>query len=256
MGIQRTVMSFERDFTQIPNAWLRDIRLSRRAKGLLAELMTHRVGWHISIASLQAAGTEGRDAIRKAIAELASLGYLEVSQARGGRGRFNEVEYELSEPTGVGFSVTGGFTDSGATDIGESDTKKTISTEHEREEDTLVREFAEFWYVYPRKTGKADARRAFKSIRRTTELSTIMAGVRGFALLQAGGDKRFVMEAAKWLHGRRWEDEEQIPAIESRSPAETPLQLTQYCSRHPDYVLDFRSGECASCERQRSEVAS
>lgn len=152
MGIRRTLMKFETEFTQVPNAWLRDERLSRRARGLLAELMTHRVGWRVSIASLQKAGPEGRDALRAAVSELVAVGYLRLSQGRGERGRFNEIEYELCDPftadgksdtggfTDIGVSDTGGFTDDGPADdgpadIGESATKKNISPEHHAAED-------------------------------------------------------------------------------------------------------------------------
>lgn len=131
MGITRTPMPFERDYVQIPNAWLRDAKLSRRARGLLAELMTHRAGWHITIASLQKAGPEGRDAIRGAVQELVRRGYLVRRQTQGESGRFNEIEYEISDPsTAVGFSDTGGLTDDGSPDdgspdVGESATKNT-----------------------------------------------------------------------------------------------------------------------------------
>lgn len=152
MGIRRTLMKFETEFTQVPNAWLRDERLSRRARGLLAELMTHRVGWRVSIASLQKAGPEGRDALRAAVLELVEVGYLRLSQGRGARGRFNEIEYELCDPfTADGKPDTGGFADigepdtggstddgpadDGPADVGESATKKNISSEHHAAED-------------------------------------------------------------------------------------------------------------------------
>lgn len=132
MGIRRTLLPFESDYVQIPNAWLRDEKLSRRARGLLAELMTHRAGWHITIASLQKTGPEGRDAIRSAVQELVSRGYLVRRQTQGESGRFNEIEYEISDPTGVGKSDTGGFSDDGSADDGSADvggpaTKKNIS---------------------------------------------------------------------------------------------------------------------------------
>ncbi len=147
MGITRTPMPFERDYVQIPNAWLRDDQLSRRARGLLAELMTHRVGWHITIASLQKAGPEGRDAIRGAVIELAERGYLTRRQTQGASGRFNEIEYEITDPTAVGKPDTGGFTDDGSADDGSADVggsapkntsqQKTITEEHRSGEKTL-----------------------------------------------------------------------------------------------------------------------
>lgn len=143
MGVRRTELAFEDHFTQIPNGWMRDVRLTRRARGVLAEIMTHRVGWHVSVTGLAKTGPEGRDAIRKALDELKDAGYLEVSQSRGDRGRWNEVEYDLRDPfTADGFSVSGGFTGSGPAVSGESDTKKNISQEDQQEESNTGRRSA------------------------------------------------------------------------------------------------------------------
>lgn len=98
MSIRRTPLPFEGQFTQVPNAWLRDQRLSRRARGLLAEIMSHQHGWVISVHSLWKNGPEGREAIRKAIVELADAGYLDRDQEHGERGRFGEMNYVLAAP--------------------------------------------------------------------------------------------------------------------------------------------------------------
>ena len=127
MAITRNALQFEKNFTQIPNAWIRDKTLTRKSRGLLAEILSHRVGWTISVASLQSAGVEGRDSIRSAIAELEDAGYLERIQTRDG-GRFAEIDYRLVDPTDVGLS------DDGKTDVGGSPTKNTISkkTNHQK----------------------------------------------------------------------------------------------------------------------------
>lgn len=114
MSIKRTRLPFERDFVQIPNAWMRDKRLSRRARGLLAELMTHREGYRVSVRQLVASGIEGRDAVRHMINELANFGYLRQTQTRSA-GKFGEWEFEVvdpatapaTEPTGDAFSGPG-----------------------------------------------------------------------------------------------------------------------------------------------------
>jgi hypothetical protein len=141
MAITRPLLPFEGQFTQMPNAWLRDRRLSRRARGLLGEIWSHRAGWRITLKSLVAAGPEGRDAIVTAIGELRDAGYLELQQQRGERGRFGEVEYTLADPfaTAPGESGTGertatGSTGSGFSGSGESDPKNTITTEDDLEE--------------------------------------------------------------------------------------------------------------------------
>lgn len=97
MSITRSRLSFERNFVQVPNAWMRDARISRRARGLLAEIMTHDVGWKLSAETLQKNGPEGRDAIRNALAELEQAGYLERDIVREGT-KFAGVNYHLSDP--------------------------------------------------------------------------------------------------------------------------------------------------------------
>lgn len=97
MAIKRTRLAFEEHYTQIPNAWLRDRRLSRRARGLLAELMTHQVGWEITTESLIEGGTEGRDAVLKTLAELEAYGYLTRHKYREG-GKFKGTDYLITDP--------------------------------------------------------------------------------------------------------------------------------------------------------------
>ncbi|WP_232499278.1 hypothetical protein [Agromyces humatus] len=261
--------------------------------------MTHKVGWRVSIASLQKAGPEGRDALRGAVSELVDVGYLRLSQGRGERGRFNEIEYELCDPftavgkpdtggfTDSGESDTGGFTDNGAADVGESDTKKNISPEHDSEEQKELfvhlddapaavkpdhsSEFeVEFWPVYPRKQAKAPAAKAFAKARRKHSLETITAGVRAYALMNAGGDRTKIKLAAGWLNDERFLDEEQLPnqpaaGTGARAGRETAAErayaLTEELRRQEagdfaslpvaprldDHVHEFDHGCCIRC---------
>lgn len=94
----RPRMRFERDFTQLPNTWLRDENLSLKARGLLAMLMTHSEGWSVTIKSLAAAGQDGRAAIQTAVNELEQAGYLQRQQTRDNRGRLGHVWWEISDP--------------------------------------------------------------------------------------------------------------------------------------------------------------
>jgi hypothetical protein len=98
VSIIRTRLAFEVGYTRIPNTWMRDPRLSRRSRGLLAELMTHRVGWEITIESLAAGGPEGKDAIRTSLKELEAAGYLIRRRERAEDGTLRGTQYELSDP--------------------------------------------------------------------------------------------------------------------------------------------------------------
>ena len=131
------------EFTQIPNAALRDYRLSWRARGLLAELLSYPPGYEISVDELvkrarRAAGaTEGRDAMRTAVRELKQVGYIVSTRRQDARGRWitetevtDDPAYELpgsplpdGETTPVSppapTSVSAGRTDDGFSGVGE-----------------------------------------------------------------------------------------------------------------------------------------
>ncbi|WP_157532376.1 hypothetical protein [Microbacterium sp. TNHR37B] len=97
--ITRVQLRFERDFTQLPNAWLRDRRLSRGARGLLAELMTHDTSsYQITLDALSGAGLEGRDALRRMVSELERYGYLHRVQKRRAHGRMAGHDWVIQDP--------------------------------------------------------------------------------------------------------------------------------------------------------------
>ena len=143
MAIKRTEMAFEGHYVQLPNAWMRDKRLSRRARGLLAEIMTHRVGWTINQSTLQDAGPEGREALESAVKELKGCGYLTIRQGREeGTRKFSEVEYIITdphlEPTAeplYGFPVERENRSTAFPSSGKSAPKKNISLEDHSSED-------------------------------------------------------------------------------------------------------------------------
>lgn len=98
MPVIRGHHSFDDHFTQIPNAWVRDERLSFKARGLLVLILSHTAGWSLSINTLAKQNQEGKDAIRAAIQELETLGYLTRTQVNEG-GRFGESVWTTNDPS-------------------------------------------------------------------------------------------------------------------------------------------------------------
>ena len=90
------------EFSQIENSTLRDDRLSFRATGLLAYLLSLPPGAKVDARRLAKVKTEGRDAIRTASAELRDAGYLhsQIVRDQSGSGRFRTVTYvlEVADP--------------------------------------------------------------------------------------------------------------------------------------------------------------
>ena len=230
--IKRSALHFEDQYTPIPRAWARDDRVSRRARGLLVELVSHRSGWKISLRSL-ATKHEGRDAVATAMRELIDAGYLVRSQSNEA-GRFGEVEYEICDPhaeTASGLSGPGS-TASGRTASGSSNPiRKQFDKETRNEgnnpltpkgegessrselalvwsEELIAAAFQSFYTTYPRKAGKEAARRAFvKASKRLGGYQEIIDGARRFAADPNLPEKQFIPHPATWLNAGRWDDE-------------------------------------------------
>jgi hypothetical protein len=85
-------------FAQIPNALLRDDRLSFRARGVIAYMLTHADGWHASIKDIAADGKEGQGAVSTAMKELETLGYRKVTRRQGDDGRWTTEVHWFESP--------------------------------------------------------------------------------------------------------------------------------------------------------------
>ncbi|ASR83215.1 replication initiation protein [Arthrobacter phage Abidatro] len=75
-------------------------------------------------------------------------------------------------------------------------------------------DFADFWAVYPRKTAKVSALKAWKAALKVADASEIIAGARRYAA-DPNREAQFTAYPATWLNAGRWEDE----ALPSRAPS-------------------------------------
>ena len=223
MRIRRGFVQATDHFTVIPNAWVRDPNLSRRARGLLAELLSHKEGWKVSTDSLWRAGPEGRDAVRKAVQELEDAGYLRREARVGESNKFDGLDYVLTDPDDVSAGETAdglsgpGFPATGNPETGNARTKKNnLPMEGEDQTQktievfggpTAADSFSEFWAAYPKKVAKADARKAFAAAMKRADVDDIIAGARRLRDDPNLPEKQYIPHPGKWLRGDQWEDE-------------------------------------------------
>jgi hypothetical protein len=77
-------------------ALFEDARLSWRARGIMAYLLSKPDDWEVRVKDLQARGDCGRDAIRSALSELEEYGYLHRRRQNRQGGQFDWI-YEIYE---------------------------------------------------------------------------------------------------------------------------------------------------------------
>lgn len=104
-----------RRFLVVDKRSIEDRRLSLRAKGLLAYILTKPDDWTIDSTRLATEVDEGRDAIRKAMNELEAAGYLTRHRSQGPRGRWIH-EVVIHE---IPVRKTAGGTDDGKPGVGD-----------------------------------------------------------------------------------------------------------------------------------------
>jgi hypothetical protein len=121
MPLIRGHHSFDDHYTQIPNDWVRDSRLSLKAIGLLAQIMSHKPGWNLSLRSIARINETGVGTIKSAVEELEQYGYLVRSkdQLHNDDGTFADYLWTTADPFQNPVTVK--------TAHGKQDTKKTIT---------------------------------------------------------------------------------------------------------------------------------
>lgn len=201
MPLIRGHHSFDDQFAQIPNSWLRDSRLSLKAIGLLAQIMTHTPGWNMSINSLADRNQVGREQIRTAIGELEEFGYLTREQSREG-GKFSETIWRTSDP--IEKPSSDNPTSVNPT-TKNTNTKNNNSKNNERiYSDSINEDFDKFWELYPKKVDKGAALRAFKKALKNEELSLLLIGAKNYATDPNLPDKGYIKNPATWLNAEAW----------------------------------------------------
>ena len=196
-GVYRPQLAADRDFTIIPNAWIRNSNLSPSANYLLIYLLTHDVGYEVTFGQMQRETGLGIKGVRSALAELQKKGWLIMERTQRNNGQLGPYRYTICDTTVPQSTVAPATVAEGP------DYKKTNTIENKDKE--LNAHFDEFWNAYPRKLDKAKAFRAFKSALRRASFEDILAGVIAYRNDPARNTD-FTTYPATWLNADSWEN--------------------------------------------------
>jgi len=204
MPLIRGNHSFDDHFTQIPNAWLRDARISLGAKGLLAQLLSHAPGWKISQESLGRDNGVGRDAIRTLINELLEAGYLSRSEdrERTEKGYLGGYSYTTQDPSAE--PTLDKPTQDNPPHKNNNIKNNNLKNNERIYSDSIEIHFESFWNLYPKKTDKGAARRAFRKAAKSQDLALIVDAAGRYAEDPNLPEKQFIKNPATWLNAEAW----------------------------------------------------
>ena len=176
-----------RDYTTMSNYHLRDMELTLKAKGLLSLILSLPEDWDYTIAGLACICREGKDAVRAAVTELESAGYIQRRQTHDETGAFAGNEYVIYEAPQPPLS------ENPSTEKPSTENPTQLNKEiQSKEEITPLKSpakkipakwkpdrFEAFWAHWPKTAGnanqkRADARRAWDRLRADDALLAYM----------------------------------------------------------------------------------
>jgi hypothetical protein len=221
MAVIRGVHDFDDHYTQIPNAFLRDESISLEARGLLAQILSHRPGWSLSIKSIAYQNRCGRDKVKRILDELIAAGYVERSdkQRHDENGHLAGYDYTTKTPEGVTQKPYKVKPYKAEPYKADGSPKKTISKKTKDLEDYLEDSFERFWSTYPKKADKRVAFRAFAKALSRVDLDTIVAGAERYRD-DPNREQAFTKNPATWLNADAWENDP-LPARTRRAESKS-----------------------------------
>jgi hypothetical protein len=248
----------EAKFTVIDNATLGDDRLSWKARGILAYLLSKPDGWEVMVRHLVNAAPDGRDAVLSGLRELEAIGYLvRGEQLRTADGTFDTADTEIHERplggwpseeqkpsvpprrinrqrvnrqrvnrervTGAEQRPIGASTDIATTEGDSSRGKPRASSVRTVDED-----FDITWATYPRKLNRKGALIKYKA-RRAEGITgkQLWDATKHYAATVAGKELELIMHGATFYGpNERWRDYLDGPLNEGLTAAGTKPKAT------------------------------
>jgi len=230
--------SLTKNFTQVPNALLRNPKITAKAKAVLCILLSNKEGWSSHILGLRAIMKEKEAAIQSALRELESVGYLARIQIRNKKTKqrigsfwaYCDIPYSFDignrkkELDKKGFELYVGFLDIEKLNLGfldienppynntNSNNTNSNNTNSSSDNGFITKsQFDDFWELYPKKADKGKALSKWNTIcNRKPKDRPKWRDVKRAVLQQKNTERwqdGFIPMPTTWLNNSRWMDD-------------------------------------------------
>lgn len=243
------IRSKRQPYTVIFNGCLQDARLSFKARGLLAYMLSMQDGWEFYTKELVKHGVEGIDAIQSALNELTNLGYLRRNRRREKGKLRGQVWYVYDSPQPDNPLVVekpeqrhskneNGSTTASAPqlDYPELANPSLISTNSNKESNTSISStttiikdnFEKLWKLYPNKKGKQAAFKHYRALAKKTKdpdfNKKIQDGIQAYKrwLVASNTEGQYIKQGSTFFNQESWDDDWSTatqPIIKPAAPA-------------------------------------
>jgi hypothetical protein len=211
---------------------LEDSRLSWKARGIHAYLLSKPDNWEVMVSQLVNEGPDGKESVLSGLKELEKYGYITRIRQRGVDGSYDSMKTEVFEEPIIPGQTTNGFSSAGLSSPGKPATNEYINIKNnEVSESTSVQkrknkkvdysaDFEEVWEIYPRRVNKAGAYKAYcATVKRGASICDLMNAATEYATRRAGQDESYTLHCSTFFGpDERWRD--YLPILERMSEAD------------------------------------
>lgn len=228
-------VSKDKNYTTINNTGLRDERLTWKAKGILAYILSLPDDWVFYMEEVAKHSKDKIDSLKSGMKELKEHGYVKRFPVKDEKGKITrwetiiyevpQVEFPLVDIPSVGKPPVENppllSTNIPSTNNTNSPQKK---SPRKNVSDSYSEEFENLWKTYPKKIDKKQGYKSFKAANKKHSFEIIMSGVKGYAdhIKRNGTETKFVKHASTFFNNECYlEYVEQPKSSESNKPKQT-----------------------------------
>lgn len=248
----------------IDRAALEDSRLSWKARGILAYLLSKPDDWEVSVKEIWKSGKEGRNVVQACMKELEEVGYAELKTIRDRKGKVVGKQWIIREqheetPTNRQTEIrVFGASENNPTDkpksgsttntnsIHSNSTPHFANAERKRKKEVPQKadEFDTFWNTYGYKKDKTAAQKAWRKLTEDEKSEALKcAPIYASETVTADADRNHWKPRRKfpatWLNAKGWIDYQE----QAEKAVTEQATVTPYDADYNKY-LDWVRGNC------------